>query len=206
MELSFGQPRRFVFWNDHFWFQERPLFIWISKKIGDGVYNSIFNISWRWMAQSLFWLTGAAWFPSLSCFFFQGEEFKRFWEGGGGGTRRRWYLREPVSLRMLLSGMALQTLEPTPGHWRWEGVYLEMLGVLWLKRKVHPLKQCLNQVGGQFARSHGHHMLGAGCQKFHHGSHGNHLGQTVVSTWHQVLKSSLAGCVGLAELRHMPGA
>lgn len=149
MELS-TDSQGSCLWNDHFWFQERPLFIWISKKIGDSVNNSIFNISWRWMAQSFVLVDRSCWFQvwvvfSLSRWRIQGGVLGG---GGEGGTReRRWYLGN-LSHLGCCSGMALQTLEP-PGHWRWEGVYSEMLGVPRLPGwRVHPLKQCLNQVEG----------------------------------------------------------
>lgn len=160
------------------------------------------------MAQSFVLVDRSCLVSSLSCFFsFKVKNSRGSGRGGEGGTRRRWYLREPVSLRMLLrNGIANLRTHSRSLKMR-RGLFRDARcsQTSWLE--VHPPEAMPKSGRGAVpARSHGHHMLGAGCQKFHHGSHGSHLGQTVVSTWHQVLKSSLAGCVGLAELRHMTGA
>ena len=146
---------------------------------------------------------------SLSCFFsFKVKNSRGSGRGGGEGARRRWwYSREPVSLRMLLRNGNANLRTHSRSLKMRRGLFRDARcsQTSWLE--VHPPEAMPKLGRGAVpARSHGHHMLGARCQKFHHGSHGNHLGQIMVSAWHQVLKSSLTGCVGLAELRHMPGA
>ena len=156
------------------------------------------------MAQSFVLVDRRCLVSSLSCFFsFNVKNSRGSGRGGGGGTRRRWYLREPVSLRMLLrNGIANLRTHSRSLKMR-RGLFRDARcsQTFWLE--VHPRKQCLNQVGGSSSKIQWPPRAGCRVPEIHHG---NHLGQIIVSAWHQVLKSSLAGCVGLAELHHMPGA
>ena len=103
------------------------------------------------MAQSFVLVDRRCLVSSLSCFFsFKVKNSRGSGRGGGGGTRRRWYLREPVSLRMLLrNGIANLRTHSRSLKMR-RGLFRDARcsQTSWLE--VHPRKQCLNQVGGQF--------------------------------------------------------